>query len=277
MELALLFFKTGIALLVGLFLAGLFRQDLKHKLQKKYLSARDKSFSKTQRNPEKKFAYDAMEEKLLAQGIKYRMGAEFSPFDYMVFRLLISFGLGLVCMLIKPWFFPGGFAAGYVMVPLYFKQEDGNDNERMLPDIGQMNSIVALQIKNGVFISKVIYECYRSVENARLKQALLELSIDIENFASVKQAAQRFRKKFNNPYIDGFAKTLEQVQDTGKSLEFFEDILSRVESINDAIAIRQEHKAEQVAGFFQILLFLGPVILVFYIILGMFTSAGSLW
>lgn len=277
MEIVLLLFKTGIAVPAGLFLASLFRQDLKKKLRQKYRSVRDKSYSKVEADVEKKFAYDAMEEKMLAQGIKYRMGAEFSPFDYMVFRLLVSFGAGLIGLLFRPWCFLIGFGAGYLLVPFYFKQEDGNDNERMLPDISQMNSLVALQIKNGVFISVVIYECYRSVENPRLKTALLELSIDIENFADVKQAAVQFRKKFNNPYIDSFAKTLEQVQDTGKSLEFFEDILTSVEGINDAIAIRQEHKAEQVSGFFQILLFLGPVILVFYIMMGMFSSSGSLW
>lgn len=277
MEIAIFLLKIVTALLVGLFLASLLQQDLKKKLMKKYKSVREQNFNRVEADSEKKFAYDAMEEKMLAQGIKYRMGAEFSPFDYMVFRLLVSIGLGLVGILFKPWCFLIGFGAGYLLVPFYFRQEDNNDNERMLPDISQMLSLVALQIKNGVFISKVIYECYRSVEDARLKQALLELSIDIENFASVKQAAVQFRKKFNNPYIDSFAKTLEQVQDTGKSLEFFEDILSNVESINDAIAIKQEHKAEQISGFFQILLFLGPVILVFYIMLGMFSSSGSLW
>lgn len=274
LDIILIILKCLIALVIAFFLAALFNQDLKKKMREGYLGVRSVQLAKMEANPEKKFTNDLMEEDMLATGIKYRMGAEFTPFDYTVFRLVIGVSAGIVTMLFKPIYFPIGLIVGIIIVPFYFKQENSNDNEAMLPDIAQMNGLVALQVKNGVFISKVIYECYRTAKNERLKQALLELSIDMENFATIKEAATRFRKKFTNPYIDTFAKTLEQVQDTGRSVEFFEDIQSSVEGINEAIAIKQEAASQRVASIFEILLFLGPIIIVFYIMLGMMSGGG---
>lgn len=273
-EIILMVIKCVIAVAIAVFLVALLRQDLKKKMRESYMRIRGRQMEKVSANPEKKFTNDVMEADMLAHGIKFRMGANFSPFDYVVFRLVIGVGLGIVAMFFNPLFFPIGLIAGMVGIPMYFKQENENDNEDMLPDIAQMNGLVALQVKNGVFISKVIYSCYHTVKNERLKQALLELSIDMENFATIKEAATRFREKFTNPYIDTFAKTLEQVQDTGSSVAFFEDIQSSVEGINAAIAIKQEAAAEKTASIFQVMLFMGPIILVFYIMLGMLNGGG---
>lgn len=279
MELLLFLLKVGIAAFVGIFLGLLAMRGFKEQAMNTYTHAKDSNYEKISSSAEKKFAYDAMEEKLYAQGIKYRMGARFSPFDYTVLRLMVGVGVGLVGLLYKPWCFILGFLLGFFLVPLYFKQENDNDNDEMLQDIGQMNSIVALQVKSGIHISKVIYECCRMIDNPRLKQALLELSIDLENFATVKQAAAQFSKKFSNQHIDSFAKTLEQMESTGSSVEFFEDIVSSVASINEAIAIKEEKKAQRTADFFQIMLFIGPLVLVFYVLIGSFSGGGmnGLW
>jgi hypothetical protein len=266
--------KIFAAVVTGLFLASLFSEDMRRKFKKRYRMAKDQYTEKQRGTADKRFAYDEIDEKLMSQGIKYRMGKDFSPFDYVVFRLACSLGAGIVAMFFKIWFFPVAFFLIFIGIPVYFKQENGNDNEDMLPDIANLNSLVALQVKNGVFLTKVIYECYRVVENPRLKDALLELSIDMETFSSIRSAAERFRKKFTSPYLDTFAKTLEQMQDTGQSLEFFEDIQSSVASINEAIAIREEARAERTAGIFQVMLFIGPVLIVFYILLGMLTGSG---
>lgn len=277
MALFLFVFKIGIALFIGIFLGVLFMGDVKAQLKRKYETVRNSSYEKVEASAEKKLAYDVMEEKMYRLGIKFRMGARFGPFDYMVFRMLSGVGLGIVGILYKPWCFIPGFVGGFLLVSFYFNQKNKDDNEDMLPDIAKMNSIVALQMKSGVHISKVVYECCRDIGNPRLKQALLELSIDLENFATIQQAAVQFNKKFSNQHIDSFAKTLEQLQDTGSSIAFFEDAVASVEAINDAIALRDEHKAKQVGGFFQVLLFLGPLIFVFYMLFGMFSGSGGMW
>lgn len=279
MAFLLLLLKVGIAAFVGIFLGLLAMRGFKAQALNKYARVKDSNYEKISSSAEKKFAYDAMEEKMYAQGIKYRMGVKFSPFDYTVLRLMAGIGIGLIGLLYKPWCFIPGFLLGIFIVPLYFKQENDNDNEEMLQDIGQMNSIVALQVKSGIHISKVIYECCRMINNPRLRQALLELSIDLENFATVQQAAVQFGKKFSNPHIDSFAKTLEQMESTGSSVEFFEDIVSSVARINEAINLREEKKAQRIGDFFQIMLFIGPLILVFYVLLGSFGGSGTsgLW
>ena len=266
--------KIFASVLTGVFLGFLFSEATIRKLKNKYAETKDAYTRGCNNNPDKKFAYDEIEAKLMAQGIKYRMGNDFSHFDYMIFRLALSFGAGIVSMIFNVWLFPVAFLLMFVLIPFYFAEQNSNDNEYMLPDIANLNSLVALQVKNGVFISKVIYECFRVVENKRLRKALLELAIDMETFSSIRQAAERFRAKFTSPYLDTFAKTLEQVQDSGNSAEFFEDIQSSVASINAAIAIREENKAKQVAGFFQILLFVGPVLIVFYILVSMMTGSS---
>ena len=264
--------KLAASAVIGIVLASLCTAGMRKKIQKKYRDAKEHYTQAKTNDPEQKLAYDEMEAKLLSQGIKFRMGSDFSAFDYLVFRLVLSAGAGVIAMFYNVLLFPVAFFLVFVLIPIYFAEANSNDNEYMLPDIANLNSLVALQTKNGVFISKVIYECYAVVENKRLKQALLELAIDMETFSSTRQAAERFRAKFTSPYLDAFAKTLEQVQDSGSSLEFYDDIRSSVASINAAISIRDEAKVKRVAGFFEVLLFVGPVLIVFYILIGMLSG-----
>lgn len=271
------FSKVLLSVGIGIFLACLVNNDLKGKCIRSYKRIRERQYERIEFDSQKRRAYDAMQDYLWKTGIKYRKGNDFSPFDYMVFRLLVGGIFGCTGLLLSPFLLIVGFLFGYTIVPFYYQQENKNDNEAMLPDIATMASTMAIQIKNGVFISKVIYECYRCVDHPRLKQALLELSIDIDNFASVSQAAMQFRKKFDNQYIDSFAKTLEQEQVTGESLDFFEDINASVEGINKAITRSEELKAERIKDFFLMLSFVAPVILLFYILFTMFSNSITLW
>lgn len=274
LSIIILALKIFASVFAGLFLAVLFNRDLKKAAKEKYRDIKDSHYQRIKKNPNKQFEEEGIEEKMLATGIKYRMGSDFGPFDYMCFRLALGFAVGIASMFIQVYFFVPVFLLVFFMIPFYFKQEDQNDNEAMLEDITNLLSMVALQLKSGVFISKVIYECFRMTENPRLRQALMELSIDMENFSSIKDAAIRFRKKFNNPQLDNFAKTLEQAQETGQSLEFFEDIQKSIASINETIASKEEQKKRHTADTFMLILFLGPVVFVFYIFFGMLTGSG---
>jgi len=290
-EIIVLVVKLIATAIGAILLAALFSMDLKRRMRDSYASMKTEHYQKISSNPDKRFADESIHEKLLATGIKFRMGDSFSPFDYLCLRLALSFG-GAILTLLLPFFINlangeelsfnhvylviPAFIVVFFIVPVWFKQQDGNDNEDMMADIVNLNSMVSLQMKNGVYITKVIYECGELTKNPRLKKALKELSADIETFSSIKDAAESFRKKFNNPYLDDFAKTLEQAQETGQSLDFFEDIQKSISSINEAIAIREEQKADRVASFFQVLLFLGPVIIVFYVLMQMLSGGMGL-
>jgi len=240
------------------------------------LISKERNREKVRRDPGKLASYDAMNDKMLATGIKYRMGENFSPFDYNVLRLAFIFGGGIIGMLIEPIYLVVGVILGAFIVPFYFNYENNNDNNEMLQDIGVVYGIVSLQVKNGVFLTKVLYECHLNVEYPRLKKALMELSIDIEKFGSVGDAAIRFRKKFNNKYIDTFAKTLEQSQKTGSSVQMFDDIAESLEHIEEAIALRKEKKVEMRGFLFQTLIFVSIFVFVFYILMTSFNDMGGL-
>ena len=251
----------------------LYRMDLKNLVKGKYKQIKQKRYDKSRRDLDKRIEYDMIDDMLLRKGAKYRVGDNFSPFDYMVLRLLIGVLLSLVGLLLSPLFVPVGFAVGYYVVPFYFDNENRYDNKDMLDDIAAMFGIVSLQVRNGVYITHVIYECYLSTGHPRLKKALKELSLEMEKFGNVKEAAISFRSKFENQHIDSFSKTLEQSEETGNAADLLKDLENQIESINEAIAIREEKKVASKAFFVQTMVFLGGMLFIGYIMVTLFASA----
>lgn len=270
-----------IAILICLFvfcisfgvLMGYFaRMDVKSKATSAYDRARDKYIDRFNLTPEKKQLYEITEEKLSSRGIKFRMGANFSPFDYMVLRILFALLFGFLGMLIEPILILPLAVAGYYVVAWYFKHEDKYDNGEMLEDIGNMYGIVAIQLKNSVYLADVIYECALAVKYKRLKQALLELNMEYKQFADIRAAADSFRRKFNNEHIDMFAKTIEQAENSGDAVELFRDMESQISGINEALNMRKERKIKAVADIFMVLIFIGAVLFMAYIMVLMFSE-----
>lgn len=277
MNILLLITAAAAAVIGAIVTFEFLKIDVKQKAKSLYQKTKDRSYAQMSGNASKKFNYDAMEEKMTASGIKYRMGNSFSPFDYEIFRAGISIGIGLLGMLLNPYYFLPGVLIGMLLVPYYFRHEDKYDNNEMLPDIVQIYGIIGLQLKSGIFLSKVIYECYRATENPRLKKALLEFSLDIENFSDVKGAAVSFRKKFNNSYIDTFAKTIEQADDTGNAVQIFEDIEKQMKNLNEAVTMKQENKAKRVGFVFETVIFLGIMLFMVYLLYQWMTAGNSLF
>lgn len=275
-ELILLIIEVIIAVIVFVTAFYLLNKDLKGGAKRFYDDMKERNRREVRGNPEKLSAYDSMLEKMIAQGITYRMGDHFSPFDYACFRIAIALGIGLIGLIIKPVYGIVGLLFGVFIVPYYFKHEDEYDNGEMLSDICQIYGIIEVQVKNSIHLSKAIYECYLGVQQPRLKKALMELSTDIEKFSSVEDAAVRFRKKFNNKHIDTFAKTLEQAESTGSSLQLFEDVSQNLRSINKAIAIQEKQKQELRSFFFQTLIFGAVFIFVIFMMILMMGDIYSM-
>lgn len=263
-----------MSLTIGFILANLKLGEMVNRAKDKYAEYKEQDREKKSSNMEKKMEYDEIDEMLTSRGVKYRMGAAFGPFDYLVFRLLGSVAIGLFSMLIKPALFLPCIIGGYFFIGWFFKHKDDYDNGEMMEDISQLYGIVALQLKNNVFVSEVIYECFLCVQHPRLKKALLELSMEVDQFSLLAPAAEAFRKKFNNEYIDMFAKTLEQLQESGNAVDLFTDLESQIKGINEALAIREEKKIDDICGVFQIFIFLSAILFVAYIMVGMLSDAA---
>ena len=261
---------TFIIIMVTAVVTYLYKQDLAGMIKGRYRNMRQKNQERALQDIDKKVSYNMIDEMLLKKGAKYRMGDNFSPFDYTVLRLLIGCLLALVALVVHPVWVVAGFILGYLIVPFYFNYENRHDSAEMMDDIASMFGIVSLQLKNGVFLSKVIYECYLSTEHPRLKKALLELSLEMEKFGNVKEAAVSFRSKFEDKYLDTFSKTLEQADETGNAVDLLKDIESQIDGINEAIAIREEHKVNSRSFILQTLVFVGTMLFVVYIVVQMF-------
>lgn len=253
----------------------LYKMDLLNLLKGKYKQLKQYRYDKSRKDLDKRIEYDMIDEKLLRTGAKFRMGDNFSPFDYLMLRLLVGLLLGFLGLMIHPMLVVVGVFLGYYIVPFYFDYENRNDGKQMMDDVAAMFGIVSLQLRNGVFLSQVIYECYLSTNHPRLKKALLELSLEMEKFGNVKEAAISFRAKFEDKYLDSFSKTLEQAEETGNAADLLKDLENQIEGINDAIAIREEQKVNSTAFFVQTLVFVGALVFMVYVLFNMFTSSMS--
>ncbi|MBR2402941.1 MAG: hypothetical protein IKB01_09290, partial [Lachnospiraceae bacterium] len=152
----------------------LYKMDLLNLLKGKYKQLKQYRYDKSRKDLDKRIEYDMIDEKLLRTGAKFRMGDNFSPFDYLMLRLLVGLLLGFLGLMIHPMLVVVGVFLGYYIVPFYFDYENRNDGKQMMDDVAAMFGIVSLQLRNGVFLSQVIYECYLSTNHPRLKKALLE-------------------------------------------------------------------------------------------------------
>lgn len=264
-----LILKLLICLVLGYVVAKLRMGDVAAKAKGKYSEYKERDRWNKSSDVEKKMAYDEAEAMLTSRGIRFRMGDSFSPFDYTIFRLLCSLGIGIFFMIFHPLMILPGVFIGYWFMGWYFKHKDSYDNGEMMEDISQLYGIVSLQLRNNVFVKDVIYECYLCVQYPRLKKALLELSLEIGQFSDIKTASDNFRKKFNNEHIDMFAKTLEQIQESGNAINLFEDLESQIKGINEANAIREEKKIDDVCSVFMVLVFLSAMLFVAYIMVSM--------
>ena len=264
-----------IVVMMAIVATYLYKMDLINLLKGKYRQLKQLRYDNSRKDLDKRIEYDMIDEKLQSNGAKFRMGDNFSPFDYLMLRLLIGLLLAFIGLVLHPLLVVVGFFLGYYMVPFYFDYENKNDGKDMMDDVAAMFGIVSLQLRNGVYLSQVIYECYLSTTHPRLKKALLELSLEMEKFGNVKEAATSFRSKFEDKYLDSFSKTLEQAEETGNAADLLKDLENQIEGINEAIAIREEQKVNSTAFFMQTLVFVGALVFMVYVLFSMFSSSMS--
>lgn len=254
----------------------LLKKDLKQKLLGQYRMKKEESYRRIRKNVKKRMEYDAIVKELYALGVKYYLGDGFSPFDYNVVRMAMAVGGGTIALLLHPLLIPFLTVGGYLFLPAFYRARNKSDNSHMMEDMRNIYGIVTLQIGNGVYISKVIYECASFTKNKRLSKALLEFSIDIENFSSVEDACDRFRMKFDCNYIEIFAKSIAQAQNTGNLIQLFEDMQRKIAGINEAIFIRKEDAVKNISFLFITLIFLAGGLMLVYIIVTQYFSKDML-
>lgn len=185
-------------------------------------------------------------------GGTFHYGSWLDPGRYLALRIAISL-LGLmfistvsreagVIAAVLLFFLPG-------MLLVYL---NGRDNERLLPELKLVYHALEIQIRAGVYVMDALAECYGSVREPRLKEALLVLSGDIVMKADVYDALERFQGKFDNGYVDTLCITLLQALESGQALELLGDIGEQIKDMEHTVLERKKASLDRSITFYQL-------------------------
>lgn len=167
--------------------------------------------------------YQKIQGFLCQNGASFHYGSWIEPIRYMALRLVTaglcllagsSQGIGWGC---------GAMLVGFWLPGMMLTYLNSRDNERMLPELKLVYHALAIQMKAGVYVTDALAECYGSVQEPRLREALLELSGDIVMKADIEESLERFRGKFNNQYVDSLCITILQALESGQAVELLKD------------------------------------------------------
>lgn len=196
--------------------------------------------------------YKRTEEWLIRNGAAYHYGKWIQPTIYLTVRIV--FALAGFAVFWKITILHGLFAAailfylpGWLLVYL-----NNQDNIRMLPEIKLIYHALELQIRAGVYVTDALAECYGSVWEPRLRQALLDLAGDIVMKADVFEALERFQGKFDNCYIDALCITILQAMESGQAIELLSDIAEQIKDMESAVLERQKASLDRSITFYQL-------------------------
>lgn len=129
------------------------------------------------------------------------------------------------------------------------------DNRRLLPEIKLVYHAMELQIKAGVYVTDALAECYGSVQEKRLRSALLDLAGDIVMRADIYDAINAFQRKFDNPYVDSLCMIVLQALESGQAVELLGDIGEQIKDMEETELQRKKAALDRSITFYQLGIF----------------------
>lgn len=273
-------YVVAAAFLVSVFVFFFYLHHRKQKDEKRkasssfkfldYNNAKKKNFKQDQKEQEK---YYKQESFLKSNGIYYAYKEKISPDEYKAIRVIIAILVGIVISMFSPILALPGVFVGYLIPDMIVKQGNSSDNSAMLESIKEVYDTMRIQTRNNVHISTALYECYLCVKHPRLKQALLELTIEIQGNGDINAAVQNFREKFDNPYLESLAVSIKQSLETGKAAQIFSDVSKQIDAIEEAILIREESRVQTVNTLVQTLVYASVIVVIIYFVILVFLEA----
>lgn len=185
-------------------------------------------------------------------GAAFHYGSWVEPGRYLALRTVLAL-LGLAA--VGSMSLEGGVAAAVFLfflpgwLILYL---NSRDNERFLPELKLMYHALEIQIRAGVYVTDALAECYGSVRERRLREALLALAGDIVMKADIFDALERFQGKFDNRYVDALCITILQALESGQALELLGDIGEQVKDMEGAVLERRKAALDRSITFYQL-------------------------
>lgn len=196
--------------------------------------------------------YQRTEQWLTKNGASFHYGKWVEPIRYLAMRIVLT-GLGIVTLVtVSPLF-------GAFMAVLLFFLPDGmllylnsRDNEKLLPELKLVYHALEIQIRAGVYVTDALTECYGSVQDVRLRSALLELAGDIVMKANIFDSLERFQEKFDNRYIDSLCIIILQALESGQALELLGDIGEQLKDMEETVLMRKKNALDRSVTFYQL-------------------------
>lgn len=196
--------------------------------------------------------YQRTEGWLIKNGAPIHFGKWMKPAVYLVLRIILTL-LGLLAL--------SGVSVGYGLlfaVLLFFLPGwmlvylNRQDNLKLLPEIKLVYHALEIQIRAGVYVTDALAECYGSVRDKRLRQALLDLAGDIVMKADIYEALERFQEKFDNRYIDSLCITILQALESGQAVELLGDISEQIKDMEATVMERKKGALDRSITLYQL-------------------------
>ncbi len=210
------------------------------------------------------FDYNRLEKYLCANGAVYHYGKWVNPVSYPALCLvsaLLLLAIGLT------WSLPVGVicaVAGFFLPSILLEYMNKKDNEKMLTELNLIYGALSIQIRAGVYVTDALAECYGSVNQVRLREALQNLSGDIVMKADLDSALERFQGQFNNRYIDSLCITILQATESGQAVELLGDIAEQIKDMELILQQKKKEKLNRSVTFYQLGIFALILVLVLY-------------
>ena len=260
------------ALFLGMLLLGAFGNAEFGRMRNGYKKALERIAAK-----EKSLAWHQRTEQwLLRNGVKYHLGTQISPLTFLMFRVVLGAVSFLVFWMLAPAY---GVLAGVVsfflptILALYMNRRD---NLRMLPELKHMYHALEIQTRAGVYVTDSLAELYGSVQELRLKQALLDLAGDIVMRADLGEALSGFQKKFDNRYVDSLCMIILQATESGQAVDLLGDLSEQIKDMEAAVLGQKKEALDRSVTFYQLGILVAVMGLVLYAcVTQMFTAATS--
>ena len=157
-----------------------------------------------------------------------------------------------------------GFFSGIFIPVLLLWMSNERDNVIILRDLKWLYETITVQLQAGLHIQQALQESEDLMRNKRLRLALHNLTEQLITEGDLNAALDNFENSFDNRYINSFCLILRQMQDSGYAVKLLEDIRLQIEEMERVQLDKKKEVLEMELQVFQMLLFIGILVLVMY-------------
>lgn len=218
--------------------------------------------------------YQKTEAKLLKNGAAFHFGRWINPPGYLLLQVLCALAGGFICWTVAPVFGVFGGVLFFFGPEWFLISFNKRDNNRMLPEIKLIYHALEIQIKAGVYVTDALTECYGSVRQPRLGQALLDLAGQIVMQSDIYEALDCFQKKFDNRHVDSLCITILQACESGQAVELLGDIGEQLKDMEAAVMNSKKSSLDRSITFYQLGILVAVMIVIVYACVSYLFSAA---